>query len=210
MKRICRIVLNVFTMIMPFAAWIMMFKGGPGVLSSRGFYSLKYFTVLSNLFEGSASLLWLLGLMLHVSDRTRHRAEVLKFTSGLCVFLTFATVMLFLGPLFGYASMFTGANFWLHLVVPLAAIAEMLLLMDERFSSKENAAAIIPIVIYGTCYLANILVNGTKDEAGWNDFYGFCTWGVPVGVLIFAGICAVVYMAGSAVRKVIALKGRDS
>ena len=199
MKKTIRIILNFFLFIAPLAAWILMFRGISGVLSSRGIMSLKYFTVLSNLLESAASAVWLLCTFLHGRS---HRAEVFKYTACLCVFLTFFTVMVFLGPLFGYPSMFAGANLWLHLIVPVAAIAEMLLLVREPFSIQENLLAVVPVICYGSVYLGNIILHGRGDNVtGWNDFYGFAAWGIPVGMVIFAVICLVVFGAGLLVRK---------
>ncbi len=37
-----------------------------------------------------------------------------------CLGLTFMTIAFFLGPIYGLFSMYQGANFWFHLIVPLA------------------------------------------------------------------------------------------
>ena len=202
MKKI-RIIINMFLLFAPLAAWISMFRGISGVLSSRGIESLRYFTVLSNLFEGAASAIWLAAVMLHGKNRSLHRAETIKYTASLSVFLTFSTVILFLGHLYGYRAMFKGANLWLHLIVPLAAVSEMVLFVRERFSVKNNLMAVVPVLIYGSIYLGNIIVNGRGDSvSGWNDFYGFAAWGIPAGTVIFAVICLFVYAAGSVLRKI--------
>ncbi len=200
MKKTIRIILNISLFILPLGAWLLMFRGLSGILSSRGFMSLRYFTVLSNLLESAASAVWLVCMGLR---RKSHLAEMLKYTACLCVFLTFITVMVFLGPLFGYASMFAGANLWLHLIVPVMAVIEMLLFVREPFSLRENLLTVIPVLCYGSVYLGNIIINGRGDSvSGWNDFYGFAAWGIPAGVLIFAGICLVVFGAGLCVRKI--------
>ena len=125
-----RIMINIFTAIMPFVAWLMMFLGPSAILSSEGIQSLRYFTVQSNLCEGFASLAWLVN---QVRKKETHHFEVLKFISCQNVFLTFAIVMVFLGPLFGYGAMFAGGNFWLHLVIPIVALAEMVFLSERIF-----------------------------------------------------------------------------
>lgn len=203
MKYSLRIAVNLFTAVMPFAAWCMMFRGRGGVLTSHGMRSLKYFTVLSNLLEGTASVIWLAAVIAGVSAELMHRVEVLKFTACLSVFLTFMTVMVFLGPMFGYASMFEGANLWLHLVIPLAALFETILLVRMPLSMRETALTVVPVLIYGSFYLGNILVNGLEEEAGSNDFYGFCTWGLPVGIAIFGLICILVFLSGLVLKKVV-------
>ena len=196
-----RIVINLFTAIAPFAAWMIMIFGKGGILSSAGIISLKYFTVLSNLLEGIASILWLLAIW---QKRDLHKAEVMRYISCLCVLLTFITVVAFLGPIFGYGGMFSGGNFWLHLIIPLVALGEMLFLVREKITMQENAMAIIPIIAYGIGYLINIVINGRGNEVdGWNDFYGFFAWGMPVGFAIFAGICLIIFGVGFVLRKII-------
>ena len=70
---------NLAIAVMVAAAWIgMMFALDPNqTLAARGLWSRKYFTVLSNLFEGAASVIWL------VSSRSNGKAsalaELLKF-----------------------------------------------------------------------------------------------------------------------------------
>ena len=201
MKQKCRFIINLFTAFMPFAAWLMMFGGPSGVLSSHGVQSLRYFTVLSNLFEGAASIVWLIFAVR--SKKPSHIAEALKFIACLSVFLTFATVVVYLGPLFGYSGMYQGVNFWFHLIIPLASILEILLFMRETISFFEASCSVIPVVIYGCFYLGNILVNGRGDETHWNDFYGFVTWGIPVGIIIFAVICTIVFLTAMIFRRIV-------
>ena len=202
MQKKCRVIINLFTAFMPFLAWSSMFRGVyGGVLSSRGLASLKYFTVLSNLLEGFASLIWLSATLF--GRRKNHRAEVLKFIACMSVFLTFLTVVVFLGPLFGYAGMFSGANLWLHLIIPLAAIGECMVFVRESFSVRESLYTIVPVLVYAAGYLGNILVNGRGNiVTGKNDFYGFVTWGIPIGICIFALICLVVFLVSLLLRKI--------
>ena len=45
---------------MVLGSWIAIFVSASGTLMHNGINSLKYFTVLSNLFEGAASVIWLM------------------------------------------------------------------------------------------------------------------------------------------------------
>ena len=51
----------------------------------------------------------------------------LKYAATVSVGLTFLTVMLFLGPRFGYGAMFQGVNLWFHLLM-LGDVALVLLI----------------------------------------------------------------------------------
>ena len=179
------------------AAWLMMLFGGEGTLSSRGLGSLKYFTTLSNLLEGAASVWWLIAAL---RSGTR-LAERLKFVAAAAVMLTFTVVMTFLGPLYGYRYMFGGANLWFHLLVPLMAAAEFILLGDGTMTRRDDLLAVLPPLLYGAVYLCNILVNGVGEYPHTNDWYGFVLWGLPVSIVIFAVICGVTYLLALMLRK---------
>ena len=109
--------------------------------------------------------------------------------------------MVFLGPLYGYAAMFTGANLFFHMIVPVSAIAEIVLLSDQTYTVRDNNLAVIPPLIYGAVYLINIALNGIGEWPDTNDWYQFLAWGYPVGIFIFAVICLVTWSLGFFMRK---------
>ncbi len=182
-KKIC-ISLNIFIGIMSFASWIYMtfFSKSGSELASNGWESLKYFTVLSNLLNGFVCLLY--------SYKTLHHSESvmlkkLKLVATSCIGLTFVTVFVFLGPLFGYDKMFQGANFWMHLILPILSFISFIVLERGIHLSFQNTYLIfIPVGIYEIVYLTNNLVNGIGVWPDTNDFYGFLTWGYGIGLLI--------------------------
>ena len=110
--------------------------------------------------------------------------------------------MLFLGPLYGYPAMLAGVNFFLHLVVPVAALAECIFLSRTIYTRRDNRLAVVPMLIYGTVYLANNLINGTGEWPDTNDWYGFLNWGLPAGLVIFSGLCLITWIAGALIRRV--------
>lgn len=178
----------------------MMFLGGEGTLLSNGLDGLKYFTVLSNIFEGIASLLWLAFAARSADHAPPKAVEIVKYAAGVCVGLTFVTVMVFLGPLYGYPFMFMGANLFFHLLIPVAAMLEFVLMNTAPMTLRHNLAATLPTLLYGTVYLINILLNGVGEYPDTNDWYGFVNWGLPVGIVIFAVISAAAFVIGLALR----------
>ena len=117
MKKTIRIVLNAFLAVMVIIQWVILATGIPdSSFMSGGLRTLRYFTVLSNLLEAAACIIWILT-----------GNEKLKYVGAVSVGLTFTVVMVFLGPLFGYLMMFTGPSLWMHGIVPLAAMAEMII-----------------------------------------------------------------------------------
>ena len=218
-----RVVYNICLVIAVAGSWIAMFLFGKGSLAENGFGNLKYFTVLSNLLAGAAAAYWLAVSGREAEGRVsksaegrvsksaegnvsakagaRMRAERLKYVAAAAGGLTFTTVMVFLGPLYGYPMMFTGANLFFHMIIPIAAMAEIVFLTDVSFSRRDNRLTIIPPLIYGAFYLLNNIINGIGEWPDTNDWYSFLAWGYPAGIAIFAVICAVTWLLGFAMRK---------
>ena len=103
-----------------------------------------------------------------------------------------------LGPLYGFGTMYVGANFWFHMVIPICSVAEFIIFSEIKCGKRENILALVPLFIYGFCYAANIIINGKEG----NDIYGFVRWGLPVGFVILAVLVAVSYMVAFVLRKV--------
>ena len=170
----------------------MLLRTGNGTMSTSGLANLKYFTVLSNLFEGVASLAAAISIARLLCARTEGVSRgvlITKLSAAACVSVTFLVVVVFLGPIYGYRNMYKGASFWFHLVIPVLAFAEFVLL--EHFGEitrKDAIKSVIPVLIYGIVYMCNILINGPGEWPHRNDFYGFVLWGLPVGIAIFIGI----------------------
>lgn len=177
-------IINLFTAAAVPAAWLSMVYRGGGTLSSRGFWSLKYFTVLSNLFCGCSALLW---LFLRKNRSHNELTSFLKFSSSMAVFITFLVVLFFLGPLFGFHAMYAASNLWFHLIIPLTAVTEFIFFPEYEPGKKEIMLSVIPLLLYGTAYMLNILINGIER----NDWYGFGLWGIPAGILMFLILCLI-------------------
>jgi len=194
-----RKIINVILAVAVVGSWISLFVSASGTLMQNGINSLKYFTVLSNLLEGAASVIWLVSTFRNGKASTH--AELLKYIAAAAVGLTCVTVLVFLGPLYGYPAMFAGASLYMHLLTPVAAIAEIIFLSDYTYTRKDNRMVVLSPLVYGVFYLGNNLINGIGEWPDTNDWYLFLTWGYPVGVIIFAVICVVTWLLGLAMRK---------
>ena len=153
------------------------------VLASRGWKNLRYFTVLSNEFCGIVSIMWIVQ-----SIRGKTFSALLKLTAVAAVGLTFVIVAFFLAPMNPHLNLYQGGNLWFHLIVPVTAMIEFLILDTNKLPVKKTLIAALPSLIYGLGYLINILINGKGEWPNTNDWYGFLTWGYPVGFLIFGFI----------------------
>ena len=198
-KNSIRKYINIFLVIAVLGSWIAIFVSASGTLMHNGINSLKYFTVLSNLFEGLASVVWLISS--RNNGKASARAELLKYIAAAAVGLTCVVVLTFLGPLYGYPEMFAGPSLYMHLLTPVIAIAEIIFLSDFTYTRKDNRLVMLSPIVYGVFYLGNNLINGIGEWPDTNDWYLFLTWGYPVGILIFTVICAVTWLLGLAMRK---------
>lgn len=190
-----RIALNICIALLAAGTWLTMVVSGGGLLTATGLRSLRYFTVLSNLFEAAACAVWI------ALFRTNTvLAEKIKYVAAVSVAVTFTVVMVFLGPLFGYASMFSGVNLPLHLIVPVASVLECMFMAETGFDRLDNLIAVLPVTVYGICYLLNNLINGIGEWPDTNDWYAFLTWGWPVGIGMFVVLCAATWVLGFFIR----------
>ncbi len=192
-KESIRVIINILIAVITFTAWLRMVFHGGGTFSSRGIWSLKYYTVLSNLLCAVIACIW---LFLYRDPRYERLLFFLKYTGAATIFLTFLVVVFFLGPIFGYRMMYVGSNFWFHAFIPLLCAAEFILTETQVPTGREKILAVIPMFIYGVCYLSNILINGAGEGRYTNDWYGFTRWGLPAGFAIFAFLCLIVYFTG--------------
>ena len=174
--RIADIVLNFACFVMVAVSVSMFFvRGGSGNMDVVGAKAFRYYTVDSNILLGVASLVVAIsGLMRLRSGKPLPKAVVLLKFCGTCVVLiTFFTVIVFLGPVFGFAGMYANQSLYLHGVVPvLAALTLLILERGTEFSAWESLLSLIPTALYGTVYFIMVLAVG-RENGGWEDFYGF-------------------------------------
>ena len=217
MREKIRLILNILIVLGVAAAWtgMILHWGDGNLLTASGFSNLKYFTVLSNLLEGLAALVFVI-YSLNGKRRARNRhsftakrqasaipdsLEIFKYIAAVAVGVTLLVVMGMFGPLYGYMAMLGGANLFFHLLVPVAAILEVLLLAPFKATAGDNALALIPTILYAVYYVVNMVLNGVGTWPDTNDWYGFLNWGIPGAIGIAAGIFAVTYVIGLILRK---------
>ena len=190
------LVLEFLIILTTIGSWVRMFKkGGDRVLSQRGLESLKYYTCLSNIFAGLVSGLTVICLLVTgLQALLPMWLALLKYSAAVSVCLTFCVVVVFLGPRMGYKPLFAHEQLCLHAVGPLLAVFSFL---SSSFipEMKLSAAviAVIPTLLYGIGYAANILKNGIGEGEKTNDWYGFAVGGVKSIPIAFAIILAVTW-----------------
>lgn len=161
-------------------------KAEAGALQSSGIENFKFYTVLTNVFCGLIAAVYLMFILL---KKDTDKIRVFKLAAVCGVAITFAVVAFMFGPLYGYPQFYKGGNLFFHLLEPLTAIAEFILIRRKKIPFKYTVIAAVPTLLYGMGYMLNILINGVGGP--WpdtNDFYAFLSWGWPVGIAIFATI----------------------
>lgn len=194
MKRKSAIWFNLLIAVVSYAAWLtLIFRlVDSGSFADVGLWSLKYFTILSNLLNGTVCLVYALRLR---SGRVSAGLQRWKLTGTAAVALTFWVVLLFLGPIFGYSSMYRGANLWMHLLLPLLSMAAYVLLdRGCRIPGRDSLFAALAPLVYALGYVLNILINGLGEGFGTNDWYGFLHWGWGIGFCILGVILLLTWL----------------
>ncbi|MBQ6016521.1 MAG: hypothetical protein IJL19_01410 [Clostridiales bacterium] len=182
------IIFNLVIVLLAVTGIILMLTSYPeeGALQSSGLENFKFYTVLTNVFCGIIALVQLIFILL---KKDTDKIRVLKLAAVVGVAITFAVVAFMFGPLYGYPQFYKRGNLFFHLIEPLAAIAEFILIRREKMPFRYTVFAAIPTLLYGIGYLLNILINGIGGPWPYtNDFYAFLSWGWPVGIAIFTGI----------------------
>ena len=196
------IIINAVIVILTVTGVILMLTGKPeeGALQASGIENFKFYTVLTNVFCGVVSAMYLVCLLL---DRGTEKMVSLKLGAVCGVAITFAVVAFMFGPLYGFPQFYKRGNLFFHLLLPLAAMTEFIAVRRKRIPFKYTVIAAVPTFIYGCCYMLNILINGIGGK--WpdtNDFYAFLNWGWSVGIMIFAGITLSAFAAACLFRAI--------
>ena len=189
-KQNLRRIIDIFIAVSFFTAWFyMLFRMEENPFASNGIETLKYFTILSNMFAAFSAVIHFI--------KPGRTASVLKYISADSVALTFLVVVVFLGPIHGYGLMFMGANLWFHVIIPIAAVLDHIFLNEDEITAADNRNTLIPVFLYGVFYIGKIVVQGFEG----NDWYTFFRFGTPTGILIILIIFVVVWAVGFFLRK---------
>ena len=182
------IILNIVIVIFTVIGIILMLtsKAEEGALQSSGLENFKFYTVLTNVFCGIVALIYLVSIF---AKKGIEKMAALKLAAVCGVAITFAVVAFMFGPLYGFLQFYKRGNLYFHLLLPVTAMVEFILVRRKKIPFRYTVIAAVPTLLYAIGYLLNILINGIGGP--WpdtNDFYGFLNWGWPVGIAIFTGI----------------------
>lgn len=185
-REIVEIILNVIILVLVGVGSVKTFfnNDNNSALLSIGLSNFKYFTVLSNIYCGIIAAVRICFYFLN-----KKMPMILKISAAASVGLTFLTIAAFFAPLYPNHNLYQGANLYFHLIVPLIAMLEFVILRtEEKIPFRYTLVSAAFSIIYGMVYLLNNLINGVGQWPDSNDWYGFLNWGYPVGIVIFAVI----------------------
>jgi hypothetical protein len=157
-------VLNFIIFVVTATLVIRFFREDGDWSLDRARHAFRYFTVQSNVLCAIAALL---RILFPDSGWTYY----LKFAGTAAVMVTMMTVLLFLGPTFGYINMFIGSDLFMHLLTPLTALVSLCVFERRGISLPCSFVGLLPVVLYAPLYGYKVLY-APKDRR-WDDFYGF-------------------------------------
>lgn len=165
-----------------------------------GFKSLRFFTVLSNVFVTVVAIILVIYAIKNLLNDKYDLPKwlvYLKFVSTTCVALTMFVVIVYLSPVAaangkGYFSLFTNNNFFMHFLTPVLAICSFVFCEHaERIKFSSTWWTLLPVVVYGIVYFVMVVLVG-EANGGWVDFYGFTLggryWFIPIAATIVFAI----------------------
>jgi hypothetical protein len=166
--RVSACVCNILLVVLTVLGMVSFFtRGGDGNMSVVGSRCFVFFTVDSNILAAVAAavcLAWELR-----GRKPPRAAAAFKLTGAVSVAVTFFTVLLFLGPVFGFRGMYAGVNFFMHLASPLLAMISVCFFeFRPQLRFRSIFLGLLPTVVYGAVYLTMVVL-----LRKWMDFYGF-------------------------------------
>ena len=194
------LILNTLIVILTIFATIVMFtgikltNGAEPILETTKLGVFKFFTVDSNILMGITSLIFIiLGIKNIEISKNLYRLKLMATTS---VALTFIVVFTYLGPISkdGIISLLQNSNLFFHLIIPVLSIITFII-EKTNLKIKDTIYGIIPTLIYGTIYTANILLHTENGKVSpIYDWYWFVQNGISTAIIVVPIIILITYM----------------
>ena len=157
-------ILNAAIFLLTLVIVVRFFRKDGTWSAQQGKIAFRYFTVQSNVLCAVGALC----LLLAPGARW---AWTLKYVGTAAVSVTMLTVLLFLGPTIGYGKLLQGADFFLHLVLPLLALVSFCVFERRALSFPTALLGLLPVALYSALYINRVLF--APEGRRWEDFYGF-------------------------------------
>ena len=199
---------NLVIVIFTLFASIMMFTGlkfmdGDLILETTKLGMFKFFTVDSNIFMGIISLIFCINEILILKgkkDNISNLLYIFKYMATCSVTLTFFIVFTYLAYIVdgGVIILLKNSNLFFHLIIPVLSIITFIFFEKGNvLKFKYTLFGIVPTIIYGLCYLINVLVhieNGKVKPI--YDWYYFVQGGLNQVFIVFPIMLVISYILG--------------
>lgn len=195
---IISLILNIIiAVIVIYGIFVMQFPkvlrwADDGILESTGVGMFRFYTTDSNFLMAIIALLAIpfdIKKIRNDDQITPSWISILYHVGTAAIALTFLVVIAYFAPVFGlWHRMYTNANLFYHLIVPVLAMTNAIFFRSERCLSPFSILyGIIPMALYSILYMIQLQVSGnpviTDPKTGAvtypNDWYGFAH--IPVG-----------------------------
>lgn len=161
------------------------------VFLTKGFTTLQYYTIDSNIFACVSSIFLVAALL--IKRKTPKWVHRLRFYATSCITVTFVVVLVILIPLAGFRRLpellFRGPNLWQHTVCPLLSIISFIFFEKEvKLEKDQSMYALVPTLIYG---IVTLILNFLRTITGPYVFllvYEQSGWMTFMWMIIIGGI----------------------
>lgn len=186
--RTASIIINFIIFFSTFGILVYYFRKDGRWDVKHGLGAFRYFTVLSNVLCAVSALAM---AVCQLRGGVPRGVLIFKYLGTLTVTVTMLTVLFFLGPTQGYATMLKNDNFYMHLIGPLLAIVSFCFLEKGDFTLPTALLGLVPVLLYGAVYLYKVLY--APEDRRWEDFYGFNAngkWPVMFSIMMLGTVIA--------------------
>lgn len=158
--------------------------------------SFHYFTTLSNLLSAIGALFMFPYAVEGIRKKRFSMPKwvcLFQYAGAVSVAITMFCAATIIAPTKGLSAAYGASSFWLHLVVPIMAIALFSTVESKHVLTKKDAVlAQIPFWSYSALYTVMVVFIG-EDNGGWSDIYE------TTSVLPFPVIAVMLFTIGLAV-----------
>ena len=169
-KAILSLICNLIVLVVTSIVAVLYFTVGQN--GHAGAYCFRFFTTDSNFLAAfAAGLAAVCDIQILRGKMTTipRPVTLLKFAGVITLMLTFLTVIVLLIPTYGVSRLWGGTGFHMHFTAPvLTFLSFMFLEPHSKIRLPETLWGLLPVVIYGFVYLAQVLI-----FKNWPDFYTF-------------------------------------
>lgn len=144
MKRKISLLLNILIIIFELIGFIITIK-------NNGRIGIEYYTEDSNILMLITSLIFVLYLLLN--KKIPYYIKLLKYTSTICLTVTFLVVVLILAPMYSFNYnylLFSNELLYHHLLCPILSVITFIYFDNfDKYNIKDNILATSATLIYG-------------------------------------------------------------